>query len=175
MLPHTQSGEATLAYDNAAGDLVVEYRLARHVHAPEKPPDVFVFGPNDFRQALPMHKIGDGAWRGTVPIGNRQGLFRVRPVQESRLFPETGLYREEEEMNQFGSNEPLLRRISEYTGGRFSPNPADVFDARGRSIPSTMALWPGLLLAALALNLAELVIRKWRGIIDSFQRRRATA
>jgi len=38
-----------------------------------------------------------------------------------------------------------------------------------------MSLWPGLLALAVALNLAELIIRKWRGIVDTFRGRRAIA
>jgi hypothetical protein len=32
-----------------------------------------------------------------------------------------------------------------------------------------MNLWPGLLALALALNLAELILRKWRGVLDAFR------
>ena len=34
---------------------------------------------------------------------------------------------------------------------------------------STMRLWPGLLAIALLLNLIELAMRKWRGIIESLR------
>jgi uncharacterized membrane protein len=173
LLPHTQAGEATLAFDNAAQALVVDYRLAGHVKAPGKTPDIFVLGPDGFRKPVPVQKVAEGAWRGAVPIGSLQGLFRVRPLEESRLFPETGLYREEQELQQFGSNHGLLKRVAEYTGGRFSPSPSQVFDAAGRSIPSSMSLWPGLLGLAIALNLTELIIRKWRGIMDTLRRKAA--
>jgi Ca-activated chloride channel homolog len=175
LLPHTQAGEAALAFDNATQALTVEYRLAGHVKAPAKIPDIFVLGPSGFRKPVPIQKVAEGSWRGTVPIGSTQGLFRVRPLEDSRLFPETGLYRDEQELQQHGANEALLRRVSAYTGGRFSPTPNQVFDAGGRSIPSSMSLWPGLLGAAIALNLAELVMRKWRGIVDTFRRRRVAA
>jgi hypothetical protein len=91
-------------------------------------PDIFVIGPNDFRQAIPVRKVAERTYRGETHIGARTGLFRIRPLEESRLFPETGLYRQEEEMIQFGSNENLLRRVSHYSGGRFNPQPAQVFD-----------------------------------------------
>ena len=32
-----------------------------------------------------------------------------------------------------------------------------------------MRLWPGLLALALILNLIELAMRKWRGIVESFR------
>ena len=43
----------------------------------------------------------------------------------------------------------------------------NVFDAAGRSIPSDMELWPGMLALALALNLLELVMRKWKGLLEA--------
>ena len=45
-----------------------------------------------------MRKVAEGQYRGTVHIGAMQGLFRIRPVEDSRFFPETGFYRPEEEL-----------------------------------------------------------------------------
>ena len=56
----------------------------------------------------------------------------------------------------------LLKEVAAFTGGRFQPNPKSVFDAAGRSIPSSMRLWPGLLGLAIVLNLIELFLRKAR-------------
>ena len=47
---------------------------------------------------------------------------------------------------------------------RAEPAVVDVFDAAGRSIPSMMELWPGLLALAVALNLAELTMRKGKSL-----------
>ena len=173
LLPHTQPGEATTSYDPASGDLLVDYKIAPQAGDPGKVPDVFVFGPHDYKQAMPMRKVADGQYRGVAHVGPLQGLFRIRPLEESRFFPETGFYRPEEELTQYGSNEILLKQISSFTGGRFLPKPSQVFDASGRSIPSSMELWPGLLAFAVLLNIAELVLRKWRGIVAGFTRRPA--
>ena len=70
-------------------------------------------------------------------------------------------------MQEYGNNEALLRQIATATGGRFNPSPKQVFDASGRSIRTTMDLWPGLLALAIALNLAELVVRKWKGLLEA--------
>ena len=70
-------------------------------------------------------------------------------------------------MREFGNNEPLLRRIADATGGHFNPQPKQVFDAAGRSVRTTMNLWPALLVLALLLNLAELILRKWRGLAEA--------
>ena len=102
------------------------------------------------------------SYRGTIHIGDLQGLFRIRPLDESRAFPEVGFYRPEQELLDYGSNEFLLRSVSQFTGGRFNPAPKQVFDSAGRSESSTLRLWPMLLGLAIALNLAELLMRKVR-------------
>ena len=164
LLPHAQAGETTAEYSSASGELIVGYRLARHLAEPARIPDIFVFGPGGFQRPVKVEKVAEGVFRGRVRIDDRQGLFRVRPLEDSRVFPEVGLYRQEAELAEYGSDEALLRRLAEFTGGRFSPRPEQVFEAAGRAIASLMRLWPGLLALALALNLAELVWRKWRDV-----------
>ena len=83
LLPHAQAGEASIDFDSANGDLVVEYRLGRDVAEPAPIPGIFVFGPDGFQQPIAMKKIAAGMFRGRVQIGAQQGLFRVRPLVES--------------------------------------------------------------------------------------------
>ncbi|HXA05739.1 MAG TPA: hypothetical protein VNY30_12905, partial [Bryobacteraceae bacterium] len=116
-----------------------------------------------------------GSYRGVVPIGRNQGLFRVRPLVESRAFPEIGFYRQEDELLDYSSNNLLLRQIATSTGGRFQPAVKDVFNAGGRSVPSSMELWPGLLALALLLNLVELFLRKWPGLLETLRLRTESA
>jgi len=120
-------------------------------------------------------KIANGHYRVRVAIGERQGLFRLRPLAESRAFPEIGFYRQEDEMSEYGSNDQLLHQVAEATGGRYNPPPNTVFDSAGRSIPATLDLWPFLLALAVILNLAELVQRKWRGLWDTVRTWRGAA
>ncbi|HLW77716.1 MAG TPA: VWA domain-containing protein, partial [Bryobacteraceae bacterium] len=165
LLPHAQAGEATVAFDSANGDLVVDYKLGRDVPEPPSPPEIFAFGPDGFEKPIAVKKIATGMFRGRLQIGAREGLFRVRPLVESRAFPEIGLYRPEAELADYGSNEALLKQVAEFTGGRFQPDPKDAFEPGARSIASTVQLWPGLLALAIALNLIELVMRKWKGVM----------
>jgi Ca-activated chloride channel family protein len=171
LLPHLPGTETAAEFDRAANQLVVDYRLAHSVPDPAEIPDVYAFGPNGYQAPLKVSKVAAGHYRGRLAIGRNQGLFRVRPVAESRAFPEVGFYRQEDEMLEYGNNEDLLRRIAAATGGRFNPSPRDVFDAGGRGIRRAMDLWPGLLALAIALNLAELALRKWKGIGDAAVRR----
>ena len=80
------------------------------------------------------------------------------------------VYLQEEELTEYGSNENLLRQISSFTGGRFNPKANEVFESDGRSIPTTVRLWPGLIALAILLNIAELVNRKWKGLREIFGR-----
>jgi hypothetical protein len=170
LLPHSQAGEATVEYDSANGELVVDYRLGRHAEAPAAIPDIFVFGADGFQRPVEVRTVGEGAYRGRVAVGDLQGLFRVRPLAESRVFPEVGLYRAVDELREYGNDELLLRRVAEFTGGHFNARPADVFDPAGRVIPSTLRLWPGLLGLAILLNLVELLLRKWRGVAETLRK-----
>jgi Ca-activated chloride channel family protein len=167
LLPHAPQSETTADFDRASNELVVDYRLSRNVEEPAKTPDIFVLGPGGFHAPLKMGKVAAGHYRGRLGIGQNQGLFRVRPLVESRAFPEVGFYRQEDEMQEFGNNEQLLRQIAASTGGRYGVKAGEVFEAGGRSIPAKMELWPGMLALALALNLLELVMRKWKGLLEA--------
>ncbi|MGH9719443.1 MAG: VWA domain-containing protein [Bryobacteraceae bacterium] len=172
LLPHSGATEATADYDSANDALVVDYRLGRNVHEPATIPEIYIFGPSGFQRPVKVIKMASGTYRVRIPIGGRQGLFRVRPLAESRVFPEVGFYRQEEEMAEYGSNEFLLRQISSATGGRHNPQPRQVFDSAGRSVPSTMDLWPGLLALAILLNILELLLRKGKGVLEAIRGRR---
>jgi Ca-activated chloride channel homolog len=167
LLPHAEAGEAKTEYNSASGDLIVNYDLGRDVPEPKKLPSIFVFGANGFQQPVPVTKLADKSYRGRIHIGARQGLFRIRPLEESRAFPEVGYYRQEQELLDYGSNPFLLKSIADFTGGRFNPAPKQVFDPAGRSEASTLRLWPGLLAFAIALSLAELLLRKGKAVMES--------
>lgn len=164
LLPHTQAGEARVEFDSANGDLVVDYRLGPGVEEPAKLPAIYAIGSDGFQKSVPILRTAAGAYHGRLRIGPRQGLFRVRPLEDSPIFPEIGLYRPETELTEYGANPELLKRVAEFTGGHFQPNASAVFDSGGRSLASVLPLWPGLLALALALGVAEIVMRKWNGV-----------
>jgi Ca-activated chloride channel family protein len=171
LLPHAPQSETSADFDPASNELVVDYRLSRSVEEPATIPDIYAFGPNGFQAALNVSKVTAGHYRGRLAIGANEGLFRVRPVADSKAFPEVGFFRQEDEMREYGNNEPLLRRIAASTGGHFDPDPKAVFDPAGRGIRTTMNLWPGLLAIAVLLNLIELILRKWKGVLDALHLR----
>jgi hypothetical protein len=140
------------------------------VAEPTEAPAIFAIGPQGFQKPIDVQRTSPGVYHGRLHVGNLSGLFRIRPVNDSRAFPEIGLYRQQEELQDYGSNRPLLEQISALTGGRFNPPPQSVFDANGRSVAITWDLWPVALGLAIAFSIAELVARKWSGLMQSFQR-----
>ena len=170
LLAHTDESEATAQFDTANGDILVSYHLGSGVVEPPQPPPIYALGPNGFEKPIEIQKIAPRVYRGRLHIRQLSGLFRIRPVNESRAFPEIGLYRQQEELQDYGSNQALLKQISNLTGGKFNPQPAEVFDSGGRSIYVSWELWPALLGLAIALTIAELVARKWGGLKQRFQR-----
>src|SRR5439155_1571318 len=57
LLPHAAASEATASYDSANDELVVDYRLGRHVPEPAVIPDMYVFGPNGFQRPVKASKL----------------------------------------------------------------------------------------------------------------------
>ena len=63
LLPHAQAGEATVEFDSANGDLVVDYRLGRDVRRAGQDPGNFRVRPGWIRAA----DRGEEDRRGHVP------------------------------------------------------------------------------------------------------------
>jgi Ca-activated chloride channel homolog len=161
LLPHASPGQAQARYNEISQKIEVEYRLSESVLEPAKAPEIFVLGPGDYRAPLNVERVAPRLWRASLAAPAARGVYRIRPLTEDAAFPETGLYREEAELQQTYSGERVMQQVASYTGGRYQPRAADVFNAGGRKIISNLTLWPALLAAALLLNLSELVLRKW--------------
>ena len=168
LLAENNQSEATAEFDPATGDLFARYRLSSGTPEPASIPPLYVLGPNGFRKEIAVKKTAARQYEGRLRLGSGTGLFRVRPVSESVAFPEIGLYREQPELKDSGTNEGLLRQLSLYTGGRFNPPVAATFSTGGRKNFAQWQLWPAFLALAIALSIAELTTRKWRGLTVRF-------
>lgn len=158
LLSHSDRNQAAIRFDRTTNELTVSYHGEEHEG---KAPELFAFGPGGFAKPVILKGDASGGYNGSVPIGSVRGLFRIRPAKESLQFPELGFYRGEDELLERGVNTSLLHRIAAFTGGRFNPPAASVFNADGRTLTTTFHFWPALLGAAVALTIAELVGRKW--------------
>jgi hypothetical protein len=169
LLMHTSPSEATAELDTANNDVAVRYRLAPQTTEPDSAPSIYVLGPGGFRRTIVIKKAGTRFYEGRIHIGGQTGLFRVRPANGSSAFPEVGLYRQQPEFDDYGSNEQLLKEVASFTNGRFNPSLSEIFTARGRSATTQWQLWPLFLALAIALNIAELVARKWGALARRFR------
>ena len=161
LLPRSPKTEATARFDSAEGEIVVEYRWTPDAR-PDPPaplPELYVLGPSGFQKVVPLEQQATGSYQARVAVGERYGLFRIRPSSALEHFPEVAYYRQNAELNEYGSNPELLRKIAAWTGGQFNPEPEDIFTG-ARAIPSSMDLWPGLLALAVLFSLIELFARK---------------
>ncbi len=170
LLNHTERSEASAQFDTANDDLLVTYRLGTGVRDPASIPPIYVLGPNRFEKPIEVRKTAAGLYQGRLHVGPATGLFRIRPAIDSSVFPEVGLYRRQEELQDYGSNQALLAQISALTGGRFNPRPAEIFNRGGRSLYTQWQLWPAMLALAIALTVTELITRKWSALIQTFRR-----
>jgi hypothetical protein len=160
LLPHSASEDSSLAFDPTNRELEVTYRLGTVDETKLKVPTLFAFGPNNFQQPVKLQRVAAGLYRARVFVGDQTGLFRVRPAEVTRYFPETGFYRQEAELTDYGSNDALLKQIAQFSGGRFEPNAGDIFRGGGKQIETSLQIWPWLLALAIVLNLIELFLRK---------------
>ena len=161
LLPRSPRTEATARYDSADGEIVVEYRWDADARSdpPDPLPELYVLGPSEFQEVVPLEQQATGSYEARVSVGDRYGLFRIRPSSALEHFPEVAYYRQNAELNEYGSNPGLLHKIAAWTGGQFNPEPEDIF-VGGQAIPSSLNLWPGLLALAILFNLIELFARK---------------
>ncbi len=92
LLPHAESGEAKTEYDSASGDLIVNYQLGATWKSPPSCPEFSFWVPaasDILCRSLnsPTKPIAEAFTSDSC-----QGLFRIRPLEESRAFPEVGYY-----------------------------------------------------------------------------------
>jgi len=166
----TPRAEVTAEYDKEGDEFVIDYRFPRHTHVPAMDMKIFLFGPHGFGSPLLVEKISETLFRARVRCNNNSGLFRVFPLSESSALPKVQLYRHDPELDDRGPNVPLLKRVSEITGGRFNPEPRSIFDANGRTALSKLQLWSALVFIAIALLLVDWIYRRRRDVLHRSKR-----
>lgn len=115
-------------------------------------------GPGRYEARTPLGAAGGNPWRFRLAEGNGVPATLVdrAGVQElHRRYPD--------ELRQMPPDHALLKAIAEQTGGRYSPEPKDVFASLGDRVSQPRALWPLAAALALLLYLADLALRRAPG------------
>ena len=125
-----------------------------------------IIGPemNGQQESVPMRQTAPGRYVAKFPTAH-QGAYHLDlalHVNSRLAFRQSrGLVvGYPDELRLRPTNEDLLRKIAEVSGGRFNPTPAQVLDVGDRRAHRSQPLWPFLLSAAAVLFLADVALRR---------------
>lgn len=118
-------------------------------------------GPGRYSARTPLTATGSEPWRFELLPGHGVGMPEAVRAGIRRLF-----YAYPDEDRLLPANLPLLRTLSEQTGGQFAPRAEEIFESRGDGGIVNIGLWPYLTSAALLLFLLDVLARRapwaWR-------------
>ena len=113
---------------------------------------------------IEMRPEAPGRYRVTIPTPQRGSyqieLAQSRPGSDAVRQSRGVVVGYPDELRLRPTNEPLLRRIAEASGGRFDAEPAALLESDGRSARNPIPLWPYLLMAALGVFLLDVALRR---------------
>ena len=125
-----------------------------------------IAGLGDKQQTLALNAVAPGRYAAnfSVPPGT-PAEFEIRVSGEGSAesplaATQTVFIDYPDELRLQPTNDDLLRRIAETTGGVFRPEPASVFAPDGRTVPRVTPRWSYLLIAALLLFVADVALRR---------------
>ena len=128
-------------------------------------------GANASRRELPMRQTAPGRYEANFPL-DQYGSFLLRaehakPGENGELKPLAMSYGHVTNPypREYASFDPDLERLARAAlagGGSVDPVPAKVFDPAGQKIVSYRPLWNRFVLAAIAMFLLDLLVRRVR-------------
>ncbi|HKQ26782.1 MAG TPA: VWA domain-containing protein [Burkholderiales bacterium] len=132
-------------------------------------PEVRIMTPSGQGSVAPLRLIAPGQYRAQIPVaaaGNLPWRFELLPsagltaADIARAGGRRLFYSYPDEYRLLPANLPLLRTLSEQTGGVFAPRAEEIFTPRGDGGVETTALWPYCAGAALLLFLLDILVRR---------------
>lgn len=136
-------------------------------------PQVKVTQPNGQWRTLPLRQMGPGRYELRLPLTQEGAMpwrFELADAATKLISQRTGV-RElyptaREEFKLLPPDQAFLKSFAEQTGGRYAPEPKDVFADYGEKFFKARALWPWFAGAALLLYVLDLLVRRapwiWR-------------
>jgi hypothetical protein len=136
-------------------------------------PRVRITPPSGDSSVAELPQIAPGRYATRIPLAGASSVpwhFELLPGEELRAadLARAGsrrlFYTYPDEYRLLPPNLPLLRAVSEQTGGALAPRADEIFRPRGDGGITTTPLWPGLVAAALLLFLLDILVRRapWR-------------
>ena len=145
--------------------------------APAKLPAIFIFGPGGFHHPLPVTELADqGLSRIAFTSANCRGCFAFGRWKNRALFLKSGSTGQEQELLDYGSN-PISAALDRavYRRPLQSSSPARCSMRAAVRNPPRCGCGRDCWRLAIALNLAELIMRKGKAVFDSFFAKPAAA
>ncbi len=136
-------------------------------------PQVRITGPNGRSTETALRQVAPGQYRTRVPLAAASSVpwrFELLPgpgvsaADVARAGSRRLFYSYSDEYRLLPANLPLLRTLSEQTGGSLAPTADEIFKPRGDGGVISVPLWPYCAGAALLLFLLDILVRRvpWR-------------
>ncbi len=150
-----QGGQATLTLD--AADPTGKYLNGADAR-------LTVLEPNGNKKELTLPQVAPGRYSANF-AANQSGAYHLEMNQQNagRLVARQSrgfIVGYPEELRLKPLNEELLKRISAGTGGRYHPDPTQLFAETERTADRALPLWHYLIMAVLLLFLADVALRR---------------
>ena len=132
-------------------------------------PRVRVTAPNGSSSLAALRQVAPGQYRAQVPLSGPQSApwrfellagAGIAGAENARLGNRSLFYSYPDEYRLLPANLPLLRTLSEQTGGSFAPRAEEIFRPRGDNGAVTVPLWPYCGGAALLLFMLDILVRR---------------
>jgi hypothetical protein len=132
-------------------------------------PTVRVIAPNKSNSLAALRQVAPGRYRAQVPLGAAGSVpWRFEPVpgpglskaEVARAGTRSLFYSYPDEYRLLPANLPLLRTLSEQTGGSLAPDPQEIFRPRGDGSVRVTPLWPLFVGLAVPLFLIDILVRR---------------
>jgi hypothetical protein len=126
--------------------------------------DITVIDPDLGNKKVAMSQVAPGRYTAQIET-NRPGAYHLELAQKHKGQV---LYRQSrglmvgypDELRLRPPNEELLQQLAQHSGGKYNPQPSDVFAADESQASRATPLWPYLTMAALCLFLADVALRR---------------
>ena len=113
---------------------------------------------------LPLDQKGPGLYSDSFRP-SEPGVYLIRARSGSQLVSAGYVHNPSSEVSTGRVDAELLRRACEITGGTFLESPDERLELTGTDVSRYVELWPYLMIAFVAVFLADLIVRRWENVL----------
>ena len=162
LFPHAKTMAVVASAGPGNEELQIKYSLGPNAAPSPAMPTALVLGPNGFEKSAPLQQTTPVSYMARVSVNDQSGVFRVLPAPASAEFPATALLLRQGAIRDLAAGRNALREIATLTGGSFTTDLAATPVWTAKPVQRRIDLWPALVSLAIALNIAELLLRRKR-------------